>query len=180
MTRRVAHNVPHLFLTSIARIQSSLIRVWRGVMYGQISTLAFVGIEARPVEVQVRITPGQAVVCDCRTARQSGRRKPRAGPQRAPRRRSRPALQAHHRQSRARRSAERRQPFRSADRAGDDVGDGSDRAGRDCRLCGHRRTGARRRDPRRAGHAAGCDRRQRHRQGPDLPASRRAGSRLGQ
>lgn len=27
-------------------------------MYGQISTLAFVGIEARPVEVQVRITPG--------------------------------------------------------------------------------------------------------------------------
>ncbi len=28
-------------------------------MYGQISTLAFVGIEARPVEVQVRITPGQ-------------------------------------------------------------------------------------------------------------------------
>ncbi len=29
-------------------------------MYGQISTLAFVGIEARPIEVQVRITPGQA------------------------------------------------------------------------------------------------------------------------
>jgi magnesium chelatase family protein len=28
-------------------------------MYGQISTLAFVGIEARPVEVQVRISPGQ-------------------------------------------------------------------------------------------------------------------------
>jgi magnesium chelatase family protein len=28
-------------------------------MYGQISTLAFVGIEARAVEVQVRITPGQ-------------------------------------------------------------------------------------------------------------------------
>ena len=28
-------------------------------MYGQISTLAFVGIEARPVEVQVRITPGR-------------------------------------------------------------------------------------------------------------------------
>ena len=27
-------------------------------MYGQISTLAFVGIEARHVEVQVRITPG--------------------------------------------------------------------------------------------------------------------------
>src|SRR6476660_4004060 len=27
-------------------------------MHGQISTLAFVGIEARPVEVQVRITPG--------------------------------------------------------------------------------------------------------------------------
>ena len=29
-------------------------------MYGQISTLAFVGVEARLVEVQVRITPGQA------------------------------------------------------------------------------------------------------------------------
>lgn len=29
-------------------------------MYGQISTLAFIGVEARPVEVQVRITPGQA------------------------------------------------------------------------------------------------------------------------
>jgi magnesium chelatase family protein len=28
-------------------------------MYGQISTLAFVGIEARPVEVEVRISPGQ-------------------------------------------------------------------------------------------------------------------------
>ena len=28
-------------------------------MYGQVSTLAFVGIEARPVEVQVRITPGR-------------------------------------------------------------------------------------------------------------------------
>ncbi len=28
-------------------------------MYGQISTLAFIGIEARPVEVQVRISPGQ-------------------------------------------------------------------------------------------------------------------------
>lgn len=31
-------------------------------MYGQISTLAFVGIEARPVEVQVRITPGRAAL----------------------------------------------------------------------------------------------------------------------
>ena len=28
-------------------------------MYGQISTLAFVGIEARPVEVQLRIIPGR-------------------------------------------------------------------------------------------------------------------------
>lgn len=28
-------------------------------MYGQISTLAFIGVEARAVEVQVRITPGQ-------------------------------------------------------------------------------------------------------------------------
>jgi magnesium chelatase family protein len=29
-------------------------------MYGQISTLAFIGVEARAVEVQVRITPGKA------------------------------------------------------------------------------------------------------------------------
>jgi magnesium chelatase family protein len=28
-------------------------------MYGQISTVAFVGIEAKPVEVQVRISGGQ-------------------------------------------------------------------------------------------------------------------------
>lgn len=31
-------------------------------MYGHISTLAFVGIEARAVEVQVRITPGRAAL----------------------------------------------------------------------------------------------------------------------
>ncbi len=28
-------------------------------MYSQIATLAFVGVEARAVEVQVRITPGR-------------------------------------------------------------------------------------------------------------------------
>lgn len=28
-------------------------------MYGTIATVAFVGVEARPVEVQVRISPGQ-------------------------------------------------------------------------------------------------------------------------
>ena len=33
-----------------------------GIVYGQISTLAFVGIEVRPVEVQVRITPGQTAL----------------------------------------------------------------------------------------------------------------------
>jgi magnesium chelatase family protein len=32
--------------------------LWGVRMYGQISTLAFVGIEARPVEVQVRISSG--------------------------------------------------------------------------------------------------------------------------
>src|SRR3989442_10722103 len=31
-------------------------------MYGQIATVAFVGIEARPVEVQVRISSGQHVL----------------------------------------------------------------------------------------------------------------------
>jgi magnesium chelatase family protein len=31
-------------------------------MYGQIATVAFVGIEARPVEVQVRISGGQHVL----------------------------------------------------------------------------------------------------------------------
>src|SRR6185295_13718525 len=33
-----------------------------GSMYGQIATVAFVGIEARPVEVQVRISAGQHVL----------------------------------------------------------------------------------------------------------------------
>ncbi len=36
----------------------SSVRSGRG-MCGQISTLVLVGIEARPVELQVRITPGQ-------------------------------------------------------------------------------------------------------------------------
>src|SRR3974390_3709447 len=30
-------------------------------MYGQIATLAFIGVEARPVDVEVRITPGRAM-----------------------------------------------------------------------------------------------------------------------
>ena len=148
-------------------------------MYGQISTLAFIGIEARPVEVQVRVTPGGCSVRHRRPARQGGRRKPRARPQRTARCRARPALQAHHGQSGARRSAEGRQPFRSADRAGDDVGDGSHRARRDRGLRSHRRAGARRFDPRRAGHAAGRHRRQRHGQGPHLPAGLRVPKRRG-
>lgn len=32
---------------------------WWQAMYGQIATVAFIGIEARPVEVQVRVTPGK-------------------------------------------------------------------------------------------------------------------------
>ena len=51
--------------------------------------------------------------------------------------------------------------------------------GRDCRLRGHRRAGARRLDPRCAGRAAGCDRCQRDGQGAHLPAGLWSRSRLG-
>ena len=114
---------------------------------------------------------GRARVCRRRPARQGGGREPRARAQRAARRRPRASLQAHHRQPRARRPAEGRQPLRPADRARHDGGDGRHRARRHRGLCRHRRAGARRLDPRRAGRAARGDRRQRHGQGPDLPGT---------
>ena len=60
-TRRVLNNVLLLFLI-LKSAQASLFLLFAGpgavVMYGQVSTVAFVGVEARAVDVQVRITPG--------------------------------------------------------------------------------------------------------------------------
>ena len=86
----------------------------------------------------------------------------------------------HHHQSGARRSAEGRQPLRSADRARPDGGDRRHSAGRHCRL--HRAGRARSRRLDRAGRrrAAGRDRRQCARARADLPGGLRAGSGLGQ
>ena len=148
-------------------------------MYGQIATVAFVGIEAKPGRGAGADQRRPARVRRRRAAGQGGGREPRARAQRAARRRPRAALQAHHRQSGAGRSAQGGQPLRPADRARHDGGDGCGRAGRHRGLRGDRRAGARRLDPRRAGRAAGGDRRQRHGQGPDLPRRLRAGGGLG-
>ncbi len=51
--------VPLMFLPRPSRLGIACMHILGAAMYGQISTLAFVGIEARPVEVQVRISPGQ-------------------------------------------------------------------------------------------------------------------------
>ena len=67
---------------------------------------------------------GQAGVQHRRPARQGGGREPRAGARRTARLRPGAAAEAHHRQPRARRPAEGRQPLRPADRARADGGDG--------------------------------------------------------
>ena len=61
-------------------------------MFARVTTVAFVGIEAKPVEVQVRISAGGARVRHRRAARQGRGGEPRARAQRAARRRPRPAL----------------------------------------------------------------------------------------
>ena len=148
-------------------------------MYGQIATLAFVGIEARPVEVQVRITPGAAtfsiVGLPDKAVAESRERVRNAlhavglglpykhitvnlAPADLPKEGSHFDL-----------------PIALAMMAAMEAIAPDAIAG----LRGHRRTGARRRHPRRAGRAARGDRRQRDWQGPDLPGGRRPGSGLG-
>ncbi len=107
-------------------------------MYGRISTLAFVGIEARPVQVEVRISPGQHVFAIVGLPDKAVAES---------RERVRNALHAiglglrvdaHHSQSCAGRSTQGGQPFRPADCARADGGDGGDLAGRHQRVCGNR------------------------------------------
>ncbi len=86
-------------------------------MVVRVATVAFEGIEARPVDVQVQILPGNVVfnivglgdkaVTESRERVRSALVASGSGD----------AGEAHHRQSRARRHAQRRQPLRSADRA---------------------------------------------------------------
>ena len=93
-----------------------------------------------PVDVQVMIAPGKAGIQHRRPARQGGGRKPRAGAGGAACLRPVAAAQAGHRQSRAGRPAQGRQPLRPADRARPDGGARrhSGRCAR--RLCRARRT----------------------------------------
>ena len=138
-------------------------------MVARVSTVAFEGVEARPVDVQVQIAAGTVAftivglgdkaVAELRERVRSALIA--SGP--------RAAGQAHHRQPRAGRHAEGGQPLRSADRARGDGGDRRHSLRRARRLRGDRRARARRRDQRRRRGAAGGDRRQRRRQGPDLP-----------
>ncbi len=93
-------------------------------MVQRVSTVAFEGIEVRPVDVQVQVAPGMpAFTIVRRPARQGRLRGPRAGALGDDRIRAGVARPPHHHQSRARRSAEGRQPLRSADRARADGGD---------------------------------------------------------
>ena len=93
-------------------------------MVARVRTVAFQGIEAVPVEAQVTIAsglPAFTVVGLPDKAVAESRERVRAALGRAG---PRAAGEAHHRQSGAGRSAQGRQPFRSADRAGTAGGDG--------------------------------------------------------
>ena len=149
-------------------------------MVQRVSTVAFEGIEARAVDVQVQVAPGLPAFAIVGPARQGGVRGARAGALGADRLGAGAAGAADHRQSRARRPAEGRQPLRSADRARPDGRDRRDPAGRARRLYGARRTRARWLDRAGGGRAAGGDRRQCARRRPDLSRGLRHGSRLGQ
>ena len=96
-------------------------------MVALVSTVAYLGLEARAVEVQCQVAAGHAALHRRRPARQGGRREPRAGPGRARRDGPVAAAQADHHQPLARRPAQGRQPLRPADRARAARGDGRDR-----------------------------------------------------
>ena len=115
-----------------------------------------------------------------RPARQGGVGSARAGARRAGRIGPGAAGAPHHRQSRARRPAEGRQPLRPADRARADGGDRRDPVRCAVGLHGAGRTRPRRLDRRGRGRAAGGDRRQCARRRPDLPGRLRRRGRLGE
>ena len=89
----------------------------RGLMAATVATVAYLGLEARAVEVQVQLTSGVPKFTIVGLARQGRRRKPRAGPRRARRDRPRASAQGHHRQPLAGRPAQGRLALRPADRA---------------------------------------------------------------
>ena len=149
-------------------------------MYGQISTLAFIGSEARPMEVQVRVTPGAAAFAIVGL------------PDKA-------VAESRERVRNALHAVGLGVPFKhiTVNLAPADLPkEGSHfdlpivlammsameaiAPGRDCLLRGHRRAGARRLDPSCPGHAAGCDRCEHDGQGAHLPAGLWSRSRLGE
>ena len=86
-------------------------------MVTRVATMAFEGVETRPIDVQVHIAGGLVAfnivgLADKAVAESRERVRAALGGLG-----SRAAGQAHHRQSRSRRSAQGGQPLRSADRA---------------------------------------------------------------
>ena len=141
-----------------------------------ITTGAIEGIEARAVDGSSG-SDRAARLHHCRAARQSRGRKPGEGTRRAERRRARAAPNA----SRSVRPADlpTDASTRSPRRARADGGDRGHRPRRHRRLLRAGRIVARRLDRHGGRHAAGGDRRQRARQGADLPGLVRRGSRMG-
>ena len=140
-------------------------------MTSHVATVAFRGIEAMPVDVQVQLSAGNVVF------NVVGLPDKAVGESRE---RVRAALyavglalpaQAPDRQSVARRSAQGRQPLRSADRAWRAQRHGHRARRFRAALCGARRIVARRLDHRGGGRAAGGDGRQWPRSRPHLPQS---------
>ena len=86
-------------------------------MVARVATVAFEGVEARPVDVQVHVAAGTVAFNIVGLGDKAVARIARAGALGADRLGPGAAGQAHHRQSRARRYAEGGQPLRSADRA---------------------------------------------------------------
>ena len=97
-------------------------------MVQRVSTVAFEGIEARAVDVQVQVAPGLPAFHVVGPRRQGGVGGARAGALGAGRLGPGAAGAPHHRQPRPRRPAQGRQPLRPADRARPDGGDRRDPA----------------------------------------------------
>ena len=149
-------------------------------MVQRVATVAFEGIEARAVDVQVQVAPGLPALQPRRPAGQGGVGGARAGALGADHLGPRASGAPHHGQPRAGRPAEGRQPLRPADRARADGGDRRDPARCTERLHGAWRARPRRIDRAGGRRAAGRDRRQRPRRGIDLPRRLRLGSGLGE
>ncbi len=86
-------------------------------MAATVATVAYLGLEARAVEVQVQLSSGLPQFTIVGLPDKAVAREPRAGARRARGDRSRASAQGHHRQPLARRPAQGRLALRSADRA---------------------------------------------------------------